>query len=444
MSEVKVTIDRLAFGGSGVCRIDGKVCFVPYSCPGDQLHVKLTGNKKSYCNASIVEITSPSDLRAIPECPIFGKCGGCSWQHINYPEQLVQKREILTETLWRGARVSAEKIENIIPAPFKYGYRGRFQFKTALKNGKLNIGFYRQGSHEVEDAGDWCPVALPVINRTLKKLRGVLASYSSIESVFQLTINAGDNSVIVIIHQNRTITPEGESYLVEQVKKHSVCTGLFLKVAGNDTIEKIWGSSDISYSMTSLHNDNKAVELYYPPGGFAQVNQAQNIEILSVIRRLGSFVDSDRLLDLYCGNGNFSLPLSAEVADVTGVEANPDSIRAAEFNAEFNHVKNASFFCDDVPLALRRFADRKEKFNILLLDPPRSGVGEAVSDIVRLQPERLIYVSCDPSTLARDCSLLNKSGYSVITSVPIDMFPQSFHIESVTLLSKGKDVCESF
>ena len=180
----------------------------------------------------------------------------------------------------------------------------------------------------------------------------------------------------------------------------------------------------------------KPVVLTYLPGGFAQVNQRQNCSMLSVIRRLGAFTSDGLLLDLYCGNGNFSIPLAAEVASVVGIEGNSDSIKAAEHNCEFNKVANARFICDDVSSGIRRLADQGLRFTTVLLDPPRAGAGEAVSDIVRLGPDKIIYVSCDPSTLARDCGLLSGCGYSVVKSVPIDMFPQTFHIESVTLLCR--------
>ena len=158
--------------------------------------------------------------------------------------------------------------------------------------------------------------------------------------------------------------------------------------------------------------------------------------MLSVIRRLGTFSPSDKLLDLYCGNGNFSLPLAAEVASVVGVEGNADSVRAAEHNREFNKVANASFFCDDVTFGVDALVEQGDAFDVVLLDPPRAGAGDALSGIVHLQPQRIVYVSCDPSTLARDCGLLSAHGYAVAASVPIDMFPQTYHIESVTLLCR--------
>ena len=430
-------IDKLAFGGNGVCRIDGKVCFVPFSCPGDEVSLRITAQKKSYSTASISGIKTPSPLRTIPECSIFGSCGGCSWQHISYPAQLEQKRNILAETLWRGARVPAELIDGVMPASKPYGYRNRLQFKVSAHKGKLSIGFYRQGSHQVEDAVDGCPIAASVINRVLHGFRSLLRSYPDSESVSQLTVDAGDSGVIVIIHQSGKVTAKSRDYLSERSSDFGPCTGLFIKADGLPKCEKLWGSSAISYDMNRTDPGQMPVRLTYPPGGFAQVHQLQNIAMLSVIRRLGDFRTTEQLLDLYCGNGNFSLPLAADVASVYGVEGSADSIRAAEYNRDLNGIANARFSCDDVSSCVRRLVDEGRRFDTVLLDPPRAGAGDAVPGITGLQPDKIIYVSCDPSTLARDCGLLADCGYSVASTVPIDMFPQTFHIESVTLLNKS-------
>ena len=431
------TIDSLAFGGNGVCRIGGKVCFVPFSCPGDEVALRITAQKKSYCTASIAEIINPSCYRTVPVCAIFGACGGCSWQHISYTAQLEHKRKILAETLWRSARVPADLIGDVVAASMPYGYRSRLQFKVSAENGKLRIGFYRQGSHKVEDAPDGCPIAAPVINQVLNCFRTVLKSYPDVESISQLSIDAGDNGVVAVIHHSGKVTSENRNFLFDRSADFGPCTGLFLKADKRSSLEKLWGSSEISYSMNQADPDQKKVTLTYPPGGFAQVHQMQNISMLSVIRQLGTFNTSEQLLDLYCGNGNFTIPLAAEVASVTGIEGNADSILAAEYNKELNRVANIQFFCDDVTAGVQRLIDQGRKFDAVLLDPPRSGAGDAIAGIVCLQPNKIVYVSCDPSTLARDCGLLSGFGYSVVKSVSIDMFPQTYHIESVTLLHRS-------
>ncbi|MEI6704656.1 MAG: 23S rRNA (uracil(1939)-C(5))-methyltransferase RlmD, partial [Deltaproteobacteria bacterium] len=418
-------IDKLAFGGNGVCRIDGKVCFVPFSCPGDHVSLRITAQKKSYTTAVLDEIITPSPLRIAPLCPLFGACGGCHWQHISYPAQVEHKRSILAEALWRGARVPAELIADSVAAAMPFGYRSRLQFKVSAGNGAVRIGFYRQGSHLVEDAVEGCPIAAPAVNQVLSRFRSILQSYPDRASISQLSIDAGDSHVLVIIHHSGKVTAKNKAYLAGQASHCWPCTGLFLKSDTHSKSEKLWGSPDISYSMNQADSDEKQLVLTYPPGGFAQVHQVQNRTMLAIIKQLGAFTGAEQLLDLYCGNGNFSLPLAAEVASVVGIEGNADSIRAAEYNMLFNKVANTQFFCDDVASSVCRLADQGRKFDTVLLDPPRAGAGDAVADIVKLQPQKIIYVSCDPGTLARDCGLLSGNGYRVVTSVPIDMFPQT-------------------
>ena len=430
------TIDKLAFGGNGVCRIGGKVCFVPFSSPGDEVALRVTAQKKSYCTASIAEIITPSPARTTPECSIFGLCGGCHWQHISYSAQLEQKRNILAETLWRGARVPADIIGAAVAAALPYGYRNRLQFKVAVQRGKVVLGFYRQGTHQVEDAADGCPIAAPIINQALNRFRGVLQLYPGIEAVTQLAVDAGDSGVIVFIHQTGSVTENSREYLRSLAGDLWPCTGLFIKTDRHASGEKIWGDSEIRYRMNQADPDLKPAELTYPPGGFAQVHQRQNVSMLALIRQLGAFSATEHLLDLYCGNGNFSIPLAAEVASVIGIEGNADSVLAAEHNQDINKVANIRFFCDDAAIGVKRIFDEGHKIDTVLLDPPRSGAGDVVAGIARLQPGKIIYVSCDPSTLARDCGLLSECGYRVAASVPVDMFPQTFHIESVTLLCR--------
>lgn len=428
-------IDKLAFGGSGVCRVDGKVCFVPFSCPGDEVRLKITTRKKSYCTAEIVEIISPSPSRAVPLCPLFGSCGGCSWQHVSYNVQLEQKRQIFVDTFWRGARVEGELIGDPVAAPLEYGYRNRVQFKVSITGGRLRIGFFRHGSHSVADAGEGCPIAAPRINSLLQCFRAVLPGFSDVASIDQIAVDAGDQGVIAVVCYHGRYPEAARSFLTECASELPPCTGLFLQTGQRSPPVRLWGDRSISYRMPGRDPDGKTV-LSYLPGGFAQVNQCQNIALLSIVRRLGRFGFNDRLLELYCGNGNFSLPLAADVAAVVGVEGAKDSIISADFNRVANEVGNAAFICDDVTAGLKRILRDGGKFDVILLDPPRTGAADAVPGIAALNPDRIIYVSCDPATLARDCALLGGSGYRVVESVPVDMFPQTYHLESVTFMVK--------
>jgi 23S rRNA (uracil1939-C5)-methyltransferase len=324
----------------------------------------------------------------------------------------------------------------VIPASAPYGYRNRVQFKLSVLQGMLQIGFFRHGTHAVEDAAQGCPVALPQINELLKCFRAVLPLFTDLEAIPQISVDAGVDGPVAIVQYSGEDIRKISSFLVDRSSDLRPCNGLLIQAGNKSILKQLWGGNEISYEMSGLNPDKKPYLLTYLPGGFAQVNQSQNIALLSIIRRLGNFSSTNNLLDLYCGNGNFSIPLAADVASVVGIEGFEDSINSAIFNSASNDVSNAEFICLDVRSGLRQLARDGRIFDVVLLDPPRTGAGDAVPDIVRLNPDRIIYVSCDPATLARDCALLAGFGYRVAESVPVDMFPQTYHLESVTLLVK--------
>ncbi len=428
------TIDSLAFGGNGVCRLDGKVCFVPFSCPGDQLRLAVTAEKRSYQTARITEILAPSADRVNPPCPVFGSCGGCNWQHIDYHRQLEAKRRILAETLWRSARVPAECVAETVPSPLRYGYRSRVQFKLYATPDRLHIGFYRGTTHLVEDIADGCAVALPVINQALQQLRPVLEASPGRTTIPQINVECGDAGCVAIVNY---IGPDREgiaAYFREQRDRLASLTGLWLQTGRKSTLTRVWGDERLYYRLPSPGRDD--ILLGFTPGGFSQVNRDQNRTMLEIVREMAELDGTGHLLDLYCGNGNFSLPLAGSAASVTGMEEYEGSICEAETNMRANGIVNAEFLCADAAVGVRKLADAGRVFDLVILDPPRSGAPGVASEIPRLRPERIIYVSCDPNTMARDCGVLAGQGYRVERSIPLDMFPQTYHLESITLLRR--------
>jgi len=430
------TIDSLAFGGNGVTRINGKVCFVPFSCPGDRVRLVVTTEKRSYQTARIVELLEPSPERVEPPCPVFGRCGGCAWQHIEYGRQLQAKRQILADTLWRGARVDGSCVKSALPSPAQYGYRSRIQLKLQMTAGKLHIGFFRGNSHTVEDIPRGCPVALPVINQSMAALRTIMPAFPGRACVPEVSINsAGEGCVAVVSYNGRDLAGTTR-FFMEHRADLAPLTGLFLDTGRKGGLTSVFGDEALTYVLPTAAADGKVCRLSYRPGGFSQVNLDQNRTMLELVRRLAAFQGTERLLDLYCGNGNFSLPLAGEVAAVLGVEEYAGSIATATANMSANGISNAEFICADAVTAVRKLAASGRRFDTVIIDPPRAGAAGVVQELVRLEPSRIIYVSCDPSTLARDCGILVNSGFHVRESVPLDMFPQTFHLESITLLEK--------
>jgi len=432
----QVKIETLAFGGSGVGRIDGKVCFVPFSCPGDELRIRVISEKRSFLTAHIEEIITPSPYRVAPPCPLFGSCGGCAWQHIDYSRQLEAKRLILSEAMWRGARVPAELVAETVASAREFGYRSRVQFKLHNGPDRLHIGFFRHGTHLVEDAPLGCPIAIGNINDALRNLREVLATFPESAVIPQINIDCAEQGGVGIVNYIGK-DPEGvAAFFSRHEQTLKPLTGLYLQTGKKSTLRKVWGDERLVYTLPAGPSGGGECTLSFRPGGFSQVNSSQNRSLLQNIRRLAGFQGQERLLDLYCGNGNFSLPLAGEVGAITGIEEYGDSIAAARDNCRRNGITTAEFIVGDAGAVVRRLAAEGRRFDVIILDPPRSGALETVRELHRFKPDRIIYVSCDPSTLARDCGLLGADGYRVRTTVPVDMFPQTYHVESITLLQR--------
>ena len=434
MADARVTIDRLAFGGNGVGRIGGKVCFVPFSCPGDELTVRVVSEKRSYLTAAITEIIRPGADRITPMCPLFGSCGGCNWQHVAYERQLSEKQAIFADTLWRGARVPVEKIGAIVAAPSPYAYRRRVQFKLSMTKPGLRIGFYRNASHDVEDAVEGCPVATREINAALSDLRGILSSFPEPDRIPQINVDATERAVVAIVNYTGADKDGAAAFFERCSARFGAISGLYLRCGRKSSLRKIYGDDLLEYFLTGGSDEKSPYSLTYKPGGFAQTNSAQNAAILALIRKFAGAAGHDRILDLYCGNGNFSLPLAGSVAHVTGIEEHSGSVESARENARRNGNANVEFLCATAAWGLRRIIGEGKRYNTVILDPPRTGAADALPELLRLGPEKIIYVSCDPASLARDCGILAAGGYDAENCVPVDMFPQTHHLESVTLL----------
>ncbi|WP_298269341.1 23S rRNA (uracil(1939)-C(5))-methyltransferase RlmD [Geobacter sp.] len=438
MTEAILRIDCMAFGGAGLGRVEGKACFVPFTAPGDLVRIRVAVAKPSYLEGELAELLEPSPLRVTPPCPVFGTCGGCTWQHLGYDAQCDAKSAIFGETLWRFGRIRPEVIAPVVPAPEPYGYRARVQFKIRWSGGRLHIGFYRRGSHYVVDVPGRCAICHPTLNQVLAEIRPVLARFPEPDRIPQVDAAVGDDgAALIIVHYIGADRRKATEYLAAVRSDLPSVAGLHLQYGRKETIEKIWGIDALGYRIPDgFLPEVPETLLQFMRGGFSQVNYRQNLELIRGVGRLARVEKGMRVLDLYCGNGNFSLPLARQGAEVVGVEEYGPSLDDARRNALNNGITSVEFIRADAGEGVSRLRQRGDSFTVVVLDPPRTGAKEAVGHIASLAPDRIVYVSCDPTTLARDLGLLGKSGYQVVESFPVDMFPQTYHIESVTLLRK--------
>lgn len=425
--ELSVRIDSLAFGGCGVGRISGKVVFVPYSAPGDELRIEITKEEKGFMEGITVEVISPSPIRKEPPCPYHSVCGGCHWLHIPYRGQLKAKEEIFKDTLRRIGKIDTSIVQPFHPSPAEFNYRSRVQFKVWEEK----IGFYRRGSHELVDISE-CPLAHPIINRTLSGLRKVWPR--SLRSVVRVDIN---------------VSPSDEKGIVGMFLKDKIVFDFarFFKTL-NQAVPEVtglvvhYGKEAKTYGSPSLFSQEGEFRLRASEGSFSQVNYSQNLHMKDYILSLAGLKGDEVVLELYSGGGNFTIPLATKAGNIVGIDVSEASISDAIENARINNVKNAAFVKATAEKGLEKITPlspplsmggSKEGLGLVLIDPPRDGCSKKVIEgIVSLKPRKVIYVSCNPSTLARDLSRFQALGYTVRSSRPFDMFPQTYHIESVT------------
>lgn len=429
----QITIDRLAFGGAGFGRLEGKACFVPYTAPGDLAEIAITRDKGSYAEAVVNSLVIPAMVRVSPPCPVFGSCGGCNWQHIDYEEQCRQKELILAETLWRAARVTPEKIRPLQRAAAPYAYRQRIQVKVHKAAGELAIGFHRPGSHFVVDIADHCPLAVTAVNAALSEVRKLVAASAEPESIPQVDLSAAaDGRVAAIFHYIGTRRPEFARELVTAAKQQTVISGISVQSGRKSSLQLFFGPEQMVYTLPACKGDE--LEILYPPDGFSQVNFPVNRAIVAALIAFCATISTETILDLYCGNGNFSLPLARNAARVTGFESFERSVLLAGENARRNRIDNAVYACTDAAAGLEQLAAAGEFFDLVVIDPPRCGAVEVVRKLSRKNAAHVIYVSCDPPTLARDLGTLQKNGFELLQVQPVDMFPQTYHLENVAFL----------
>ncbi len=432
----ELTIERLALGGNGVGRIDGKVCFVPFSAPGDRLKVRVTREHRSYCEAEPVDLLEASPQRVEPRCPAFGQCGGCDWQHISYQAQSDAKQQILTQTLQRVAHLDAPLVAATVASKLEYGYRARARFKLQVTTAGLAVGFFQRGTHSVIDLPQGCPICTAAVNSAMLKLRQVIQLLPDPNRVPQISLEEGLTGVVAVVQYIGGDLQRLKQLLLQHQDQLGLC-GLFLQVGKKETLQPLFGSGHLAYQVPCCTETAGMMELGYQIGGFSQVNRLQNQSMVRLVCGYAQPVANQRMLDLYCGNGNLSLPLSGAVQELLGIEGFAPSIASAVDNTRQLRVNNSTFRCNDASKELRHLLAQHARFDLVLLDPPRAGAADVARELAQLGAERIVYVSCDPATLARDLGhLCGSAGYRLIEATPLDMFPHTGHLETVALLNR--------
>ena len=422
-------IESLAYGGSGIGHHNGKVVFIPLVAPGDRVRCSVSRQKKRFVEAEVDQLLVSSDARIAPACPVFGKCGGCQWQHLPYSEQCIWKERIFKDFLLRKLGVSPEVVLPIVPSPQEWGYRSRVQFKCVDTSQGFQVGFYRRGSHNVIPVAS-CPIIHPALNQAKDLLRVWISNTRWAKQVPQIDLAVDDQDrVRAVIHSLASNVDDFIAHLKLRAADSGIA--LFVQLDRKAAPLHVCGPLELIVEV-----DIPVLRLGYGPGGFAQINLPQNRAMVREV--IGSLISNppSRVLDLFCGMGNFSLPVARLAQELIGVEAYPQSIEMARLNARLNEIGNAAFFTREAFGAATLYGSDLP-LDLVILDPPRSGAYDVVRELVAVQPAKILYVSCDPPTLVRDLQVLLNDGYRLTWSRPFDLFPQTHHTESISLLERG-------
>lgn len=437
-----ITIEKIVAGGLGLGRLpDGLIALVPYTLPGERVRIAERRRRKGYLDAEPVEILEPAAERTSPSCSFFGRCGGCDLQHAVYPAQLAIKAAILREHLDRsGLRVSSEAWEEPLAAPAPFGYRQRIRLQVDESG---QPGYYRQGSHRVEPVTG-CMLARPEINAAWRQLRvhekasRLLARCGSLE----ISVSPDDGRVALVFNLRRRPRPLDLEAAREICGSIPGLLGGLLTGDGFEPVDPLARQSGPPsflnhFTLPAAATGGRPLTLAVEPGGFCQVNPDQNGRLVGILLAWAVPKPEERMLDLFCGMGNFSLPLALTAGEVVGCDLQGSAIRSARRNAEQAGLNNCRFRRQAAAAAARELLAGGERFDLILLDPPRQGCAELLPFLSELGASRLIYISCDPATLGRDLARLAEQGFRPRRIRLLDMFPQTHHLETITLLERG-------
>ena len=440
-----VTIESATIEGAGVARVDGQVLFVAGALPGEQCTVRIEhiGNRALF--ADLISVQTPSAHRIRPDCPYTSRCGGCSLRHMDYAQELELKRAHVQNCL---TRIGGQTIEDlpITGAPELDGYRNKVQFPVQEQNGKPVIGFFSARTHTVIPIDD-CRIQPPCAGRIRRALLDWMQTYriraydekTHTGYIRHLYIRTGAESgqILVCIVANTEQLPKKKQLVQALLTAEPGITSIVFSPnckKGNTILgmrfEPLYGNGTMTDTLCGLQ-----FRLSVP--AFYQVNHAQAERLYEKTVSLAGLTGKETVLDLYCGTGTITLCLARQAKRAIGVELVEAAIRDAQENARRNGIGNAEFFCADAGQAAQRLCAAGETPDVIVVDPPRKGLSaDVIEAMVRMAPQRIVYVSCDPATLARDVRSLTQQGYALAHAEAVDLFPRCAHVETVCRLER--------
>ena len=438
-------ITAMSSDGNGIAKIDGMVVFVPYTAVGDKLKIRIVKVQKNYSFGIIEEILQPSPDRVDDHCPVYKKCGGCAFRHISYEAELRHKAEFVQSNLRRLGGLDPVMLP-ITPSPLVQGYRNKAQYPIREYDRKIEAGFFAKRSHRVISCAS-CDLQPAFFEQILEYTKQFLEEYhisaydeeTGKGKVRHLYIRYGEVSgeVMVCLVVNSERLPHATEYVEGLLKVCPQVVSVVLNI-NREQNNVILGQKCITlYGKDTIEDTLCDVRFELSPLSFYQVNRQAAEKLYRLVAEMAQFEGNELLIDLYCGAGTIGLSMASKVRELIGVEIVPDAVENAKENAKRCGVENARFICADAKEAAAQLAAENLHPDVIVVDPPRKGCDlEVLQAISAMAPKRLVMISCNSASLARDCKELEALGYHLEKAAPVDLFPRTTHVETVCLLSK--------
>ena len=430
--EFEAHIDSMAHDGRGVARIDDKATFIQGALPGEKVMFRYTRRKRSHDEGIACDIIEASPQRVQPRCAHYAICGGCSLQHMHPQAQIQAKQQVLLDNLQHIGKVEPQQVlpPLLNDSPWGYRRKARLGVKHVAKKGKVLVGFRERGSSFVADLTH-CHVLHPRVGELLPQLGELIEELSIHDRLPQIEMAMDDERCVLIFRILEPLSAQDTRLLLAFGEQHDIIP--YIQPGGPDTVAPLGGTPvDLHYRLPG-----EELELGFLPGDFTQVNTEINRRMVERAIAMLEPGANDRVLDLFCGVGNFTLPLARHASEVVGVEGDAGLVQRARGNAQRNGLGNVEFHTANLyeELAMAGWLD--QRFDKVLLDPPRSGAQQVLSLLPKLGVDTILYISCYPGTLARDAGeLVNQHGYRLVSAGVMDMFPHTAHVESIALFRR--------
>jgi 23S rRNA (uracil1939-C5)-methyltransferase len=433
MTDFEATITNLSHDGRGVARIDNKATFVSGALLGERVVLRYLKRHRKYDDAEIVRVIEASPDRVEPKCRHVGQCSGCSLQHMDPAAQIVAKQRVLAENFERIGKVTpASWLPPLSDQVWAYRRRGRFSVRYVAKKERVLVGFRDEVDSRLVADIERCEVIHPALGPKIGLLANLVSGMDAAREIPQIEFAAGDDTVALVFRHLSPLSERDHAALVAFGREHGFA--IYLQAGNHSSVLPIWPESPrLSFAIPA-----DGVELEFLPLDFVQVNAGMNQRMLARTMALLDLQPTDRVLDLFCGLGNFTLPMARHAAEVVGVEGEHGLVERAAANAARNGLANASFRVANLFDDQRAAPWAGQSWDKILLDPPRAGADKVLEYLPRKGTNRMVYVSCHPASLARDAGILVANhGFRLVSAGVMDMFPHTAHVESIALFERG-------